>query len=134
MKTLTLIQPWATLIALNEKHIETRSWATQYRGPLLIHAGKTVDPSAWRMPYFKEVLDLYGITPSNIPTSAIIAQVRLVDIQPTQTLVPTISEQEKAFGFYGYGRFGWILDNVQPLHIQGIKGKLGLWDYNEKII
>jgi hypothetical protein len=34
MKTLTLHQPWATLVALGAKQIETRSWAASYRGPL----------------------------------------------------------------------------------------------------
>jgi hypothetical protein len=38
-KVLTLHQPWATLVALGVKTIETRSWSTNYRGPLLIHAG-----------------------------------------------------------------------------------------------
>lgn len=39
-KALTLHQPWASLIALGVKTIETRSWSTKYRGPLAIHAGK----------------------------------------------------------------------------------------------
>jgi hypothetical protein len=39
MKAITIIQPWATLIALGEKKFETRSWTTKYRGPLAIHAG-----------------------------------------------------------------------------------------------
>lgn len=41
MKVLTLHQPWASLIALGVKTIETRSWSTAYRGPLAIHAGST---------------------------------------------------------------------------------------------
>ena len=129
MKTLTLIQPWATLIALNEKHIETRSWATTYRGPLLIHAGQKVDRSVWRLPCFKEILDKYGITPDNIPTSAIIAQVQLTDVQPTEELIDSISTQEKAFGFYDVGRFGWILQNTTQFNIPDVKGHLGLWEY-----
>lgn len=44
MKALTLYQPWASLIALGVKTVETRPWATKYRGPLAIHAGK-VKPS-----------------------------------------------------------------------------------------
>lgn len=40
MRALTLHQPWASLIAIGEKTIETRSWSTQYRGPLAIHAAK----------------------------------------------------------------------------------------------
>ncbi|GKX27923.1 hypothetical protein SH1V18_04030 [Vallitalea longa] len=31
-KALTIIQPWATLIAMKAKKIETRSWRTKYRG------------------------------------------------------------------------------------------------------
>lgn len=38
MKALTLTQPWATLVAIGAKQIETRSWFTSYRGPLAIHA------------------------------------------------------------------------------------------------
>lgn len=38
MKAITLTQPWATLVAIGAKQIETRSWATSYRGPLAIHA------------------------------------------------------------------------------------------------
>ena len=40
MKTLTIQQPYATLIAEGEKWIENRTWETSLRGPLLIHAGK----------------------------------------------------------------------------------------------
>lgn len=41
MKAVTLHQPWASLIALGVKTIETRSWSTAYRGPLAIHAGRS---------------------------------------------------------------------------------------------
>lgn len=44
MKTLTLHQPWASLIAMGVKKIETRSWGTKYRGPLAIHAGQHRPP------------------------------------------------------------------------------------------
>lgn len=42
-RALTLWQPWASLVALLVKQIETRSWSTKYRGPLLIHA------AAWKI-------------------------------------------------------------------------------------
>jgi activating signal cointegrator 1 len=38
MKAITITQPWATLVAIGAKRIETRSWSTNYRGPLAIHA------------------------------------------------------------------------------------------------
>ena len=43
-KALTLSQPYATLLALGQKRIETRSWSTSFRGPLLIHAGAGLGP------------------------------------------------------------------------------------------
>lgn len=42
MKALTLHQPWASLISGGQKWIETRSWKTEYRGELAIHAAKDV--------------------------------------------------------------------------------------------
>jgi hypothetical protein len=39
MKFLTIRQPWASLIAVGAKTIETRPFSTKYRGPLAIHAG-----------------------------------------------------------------------------------------------
>ena len=45
MKAITLWQPWATLMAIGAKTIETRPrtawWAKNHRGPLLIHAAKS---------------------------------------------------------------------------------------------
>lgn len=40
MKILTLWQPWASLVADRSKLYETRSWGTDYRGLIAIHAAK----------------------------------------------------------------------------------------------
>jgi hypothetical protein len=40
MKCLSLTQPYASLVAISAKRIETRGWRTSYRGPLAIHAAK----------------------------------------------------------------------------------------------
>ena len=40
LRAITVWQPHASLIAIGAKTIETRSWATKYRGPVLIHAAK----------------------------------------------------------------------------------------------
>jgi len=42
--TLTLKQPWATLVAEGVKTWETRSARTAHRGRILIHAGKGIHP------------------------------------------------------------------------------------------
>ena len=41
MKVLSLTEPYATLIKEKKKLIETRSWKTNYRGELYIHASMT---------------------------------------------------------------------------------------------
>ena len=41
MKAITVCQPYAWLIVHGCKTIENRSWSTSYRGPLVIHAGKS---------------------------------------------------------------------------------------------
>jgi hypothetical protein len=46
MKTLTVRQPWASLIVTGAKDVENRSWPTSYRGTLLIHAGVRLALSA----------------------------------------------------------------------------------------
>ena len=43
MKIITLRQPWATLVAEGIKKYEFRSWKTNYRGKILIHAGKSLE-------------------------------------------------------------------------------------------
>src|SRR5262245_47747274 len=40
MYALTVGQPFAWAIVAGHKTVENRSWATHYRGPLLIHAAK----------------------------------------------------------------------------------------------
>ena len=41
MRVLTIKEPFASLVANRIKKIETRSWKTNYRGEIYIHAGLT---------------------------------------------------------------------------------------------
>ena len=56
MKALSLTQSWATLVTIGAKKLETRSWPTYYRGPLLIHAAKGFPPAARAICYTGPVL------------------------------------------------------------------------------
>jgi hypothetical protein len=48
MKALTVRQPWAGLLVLGYKNVENRSWSTQHRGPLAIHAASaSAAPEDW---------------------------------------------------------------------------------------
>lgn len=55
MKAITIKQPFASLIAAEIKEYEFRTWKTNYRGEILIHAGKGVDKKAMKK------FELYGL-------------------------------------------------------------------------
>lgn len=42
-RMLSVRQPWAWAIVNGLKDVENRTWSTNYRGPLVIHAGKQSD-------------------------------------------------------------------------------------------
>lgn len=61
MKALTIWEPWAFAIALGSKLIENRTWFTNHRGALAIHAAK-------RMPDEDELMDVAdGLLESSDP-------------------------------------------------------------------
>lgn len=137
MKTLTLTQPWATLVAIGAKRIETRSWYTNYRGPLAIHAAKRLPKLGWQLlfqePFHRPLSDF---TPppgwgdlNPVPTGCIIAVVDLVDCLETGEGFVAPPEPELSFGDFSPGRFAWILENVcrlkKPL---ACRGMLALWE------
>lgn len=75
MKCLTISQPWASLIISSVKRWENRSWFTNYRGPLLIHAGKSTNSL-----HYVEALLASGIdVPDDLPMGVILGQVDLLD-------------------------------------------------------
>lgn len=136
MKTLTLHQPWATLVILGAKKIETRTWGTQYRGPLAIHASKTFPGREWRLMYKEPFVgalkaDLYFQMEGTLPTGAIIGTCELTECWKIKEGPLLISEKERAFGDYRPGRYMYMLD--KPLRwVMRVpaKGKLGLWEWD----
>lgn len=148
MKALTLTQPYATLVAIGAKRIETRSWATSYRGPLAIHAGAGLGPVGERRAFarlcrtrpFEQALgaaDLpnYDLYPEGMPFGAVVALVRLVGIcritnAGIEGFQPQPAANEIAFGDYTPGRYAWLLADVRPLAEPiPAKGALGLWEW-----
>lgn len=154
MKTISVTQPWATLIAIDAKRIETRSWKTAYRGPIAIHAAKAFpgwakDICASRMfcaaagwpncdgPLTQAWLDDNASRIKALPRGFVIATARLVnciEVDLIERFVQPFTDQERAFGNYEPNRFGWLLDEVKPLE-QPVpaKGALGLWEWNPPI-
>jgi len=126
VRILTLWQPWATLVALDEKAIETRGWGTSYRGSFVIHAAQKFDAVSreWctRDP-FRFVLRTHGILePEQLPLGAIVCVTKLVDCIPTDGLealgrILAGGRFEKNFGDYRPGRRAWILQRP-PIRLE----------------
>lgn len=106
MKAITLWQPWASLVAIGAKTIETRSWATKYRGPLAIHAAARLTAIGYRTGAYTVVSDAdLAAIPDNrflvrwpeaqsldptepwryLHTGAVVATCTLVDVVPMQS-------------------------------------------------
>lgn len=128
MRALTLTQPWASLIACGLKRIETRSWKTNYRGPLLIHAAQGF-PREARALLDTFPFDMLGRHPNELPRGAIVAVTMLEDVRPINGIQPyDMSQYEMAFGNFAPGRYGWLLGPAKPLAVPApCKGALGLW-------
>lgn len=138
MKAITLYQPWATLVAIRAKKIETRSWATAYRGPLAIHAGKSTEflSLCGQEPYRSILLAHFGAEwcPSELPLGAVVATAELYAVeQMTPELIAATAAPERSFGLYEPGRFAWSLRAIRPLAEPApARGYQMLWNWSAK--
>lgn len=144
MKALTLTQPWATLVAIGAKRIETRSWRTKYRGELAIHAAKGFPQ--WAKEICLQSPFSLEIGSDVLPLGAVIATCRVISCMPTRELQENrviqvcssvrcddfiLDDNERCFGDYSLGRWAWLLADVnifqEPIPA---RGALSLWDWN----
>ncbi len=125
IKVLTLKQPWATLVAEGIKKYEFRSWKTNYRGRILIHAGAGIDKKD--MAKFKD-LNL------EFPSKRIIAEVEIEDclLLDEELNKKIINENNIAYGSKYRTGYAWKLKNAKKVKSNKvINGKLGLWNYED---
>ena len=142
MKALTIWQPWATLIDLGRKRMETRGWKTAYRGDLLITAAKTWNrelKEITQRPVFQDALLAQGspykagseagvnalsvpvmlahgeALTMRLPGGHALCVVRLIDCVRVETIRAALSQEELAFGNYSDGRYAWILEDLRRL-------------------
>lgn len=116
MQAISIRQPWAWLIAQGSKTIENRTWATSYRGPLLIHAGRHIETDYMNAFLLEVNKAENGAAKPLIYTGGIIGIVDLVDCV-------TRSNNE-----WFTGPIGWVLANARPLEPYPCKGKLGIFE------
>lgn len=145
VKLVSLWEPWATLMAIGAKRIETRSWSTRYRGWLAIHAskgglGKIHLARTLEEPEFSEALKGELLSPG-----CIVAVLRLVDCCPMEDLgcLPGVfsdypeldTRQERAFGDFHEGRWAWVTEGLFRLpHPLPYRAKQGLVELDEPTI
>jgi len=150
VKALTLWQPWATLIAMEAKRIETRCWKTDFRGELAIHSAARMPPkwlgvSSRTDPFRDELADLFCVRRDRddregkrvddilrgLPFGKVVCIVRLIGIEETnEMMLERISDRERLFGNYEAGRYAWHLEMVEVVEPPiPAKGNRMLWKW-----
>ena len=133
MKALSIIQPWASLIAVGIKDIENRTWRTNYRGEFLIHASAKRLPAGWTALTSEQyaaatrLVNPYGKENDvkQLPVSAIIGKARLVDCVLNH---PSVWAEK--------GVWNWVLADVQLFStpILNVNGRLGFWEFDDALL
>lgn len=127
MKVITIKQPFASLIASGIKQYEFRTWKTNYRGELLIHAGKGVDKKAMKK------FEKYNL---EYPSGAIIAKVNLSDCIKVDEDFRKVLEEENPLVYSSiikhseWEGYAFKMKNVVEIDPIEINGKLSLWEFD----
>lgn len=119
MKALSLRQPYASFIAVGRKTIETRTWQTNYRGPLLIVSSKGK--------IYKDVPHS-GLFNLKLEFGKALATVELIDCRPMK-----VEDGWAAMCSWMPGLYAWVLSNIKKIDPFPVKGQLKLFevDYEE---
>lgn len=119
MKALCIRQPWAWLIVNGHKDIENRSWNTNVRGRVLIHAAKGMTREEYEIARDCALwisIDIPLPTFNDLKRGGIIGSVEIVDCV-TQSDSP-----------WYYDEYGFVLRNPKPLPFAPMKGRLGFFE------
>lgn len=135
MKCLSIRQPWASLIAHGIKPIENRSWKTNFRGRIYIHASGVSSGSLYELlndDQIKAISNHWTAAPPfpNRPTSAIIGEVDIVDCVINH---PGIWAEKASFPSDSKPIYNWVLANpvLYKEPILNVKGKLSFWEFEK---
>ena len=131
IRAISLWQPWATLVVIGAKTLETRSWPTRYRGPLAIHATKTLPVIARTLfrddPFYSVLVEAGYPSVEALPLGAVLGTVTVADCISTNKRI-TLTAQERAFGDFSPDRYAWTLEDPVrfPVPIEA-RGGQGVW-------
>jgi hypothetical protein len=135
MKALTVCQPFASLFAMGLKRVENRRWATDCRGPILIHAGKS---PAWMDSWHADGGRPDIVLPDPLPFGAIVARAHLIDC----CTIGRIEDLSYAHPLawlkrhpHAVGPWCWILGQVQRLADPiPYRGAQGIFDVPDRVL
>ena len=116
---ITVRQPWAWLIVHGPKDIENRTWRRSYRGPLGIHAAKTMTDG--------EYMDAYVYARARGVTLPAAESLTLGAIVGLATVTDWVDEHPSPWFM---GPYGLVLADRRPLAEPiPARGTQGLWPY-----
>jgi ASCH domain len=121
MRALSIRQPWAWLIVEGHKDIENRDWSTAFRGPVLIHAGKTM-ARVYYNAVALEIDKLFGSGEIVLPPYEALERGGVVGVA---NITGCVTESESP---WFQGEFGFVLSDARPLPFHEFKGQLGYFD------
>ncbi len=128
MKVITVKQPFASLIAAGLKEYEFRTWKTNHRGEILIHAGKGID---------KEAMKKFEHLGLDYPLGCIIAKAVITDCVFIDDNMRDKLKNKNSLVYSGvvsgdsWSGYGFKLENIRRIEPININGQLGLWNYDE---
>lgn len=136
MKTLTVCQPYAEMIASGAKRIENRTWPTRHRGPLAIHAGRS---RAWLSPALASG-EISADQARGLVWGAVVATCRLVgcfELARIELLAQRGQLHDDLLWIpcdrHAGGPWLWIVSEVVRLADPvPVLGQRGLWDWDGK--
>ena len=133
MRALSLWEPWATLIRMGVKRVETRSWSTLYRGPLLICAAKGGLPKHELRTVLHDCMcDGVLLHEEDLHFGKAVAVGNLVDCVSTNNVQYWRARRDQwPWGDFSPDRYGWVLDPIQAIGPIPIRGKQGLFEVED---
>ncbi len=137
LKAITLHQPWASLIAIGAKTVETRSWRPpeELLGQrIAIHASK--QKIALKAGALSQEVDskLGKDWRSKGIFGAVVATAKLQRVKKINNKKDIPSKKKALFGDYALGRWMWELTDIEKVEPPvPARGQRGFWNLKEKI-
>lgn len=141
MRALSLTEPWATLVALGAKRMETRSWPCYYHGPLAIHSAKNYSKREFadlthREPFYSALRPGSIYSYPEMHCGSVIAITSIIQCEFTDSIAVLdrleADPREREFGNYEAGRFAFILGPITRIKPMPAKGSRRLWEWDAR--